>query len=495
MKKYLKVNLVLLATMLLCIAAKANITLPNLISDNMVMQQNVPVHIWGKASIGEQVKVSVGKQNITVTTDAKGNWETWLNPMKASNSATMTVNNITIKNILIGEVWVCSGQSNMEWNVSQSNNGQQEVKDANYNMIHLFVAQNGTSDTTKNDVPGKWVVCASETIPKFTAVGYFFGRGLYQKLKVPVGLIQACWGATNCQAWTPNATIDADPRLAYLNDDWAKIYNGYTTRMKTYEATLAKWKQDNPNGNAAQQPRPPSIVAKDRPGSIYNFVIAPLTHYTIKGAIWYQGEANAYERVSYPYRFLFPAMIQAWRDQWKQGDFPFMFVQLSTLFKHPYWPMLRESQDQTLKLANTAMVVSIDVGDSTDAHYHNKQSIGYRMELQARHMVYGENIESMGPVFKQATIEGNKVRAWFDHAKGLKSTDGAPLTGFVIAGADGKYLPATANIEGETVVLSNPAVANPVNVRYAFKDAPVVNFVNSANLPASPFRTDIKPSL
>jgi len=495
--------LLTLSFVLLTLFANAGIVLPSLISDNMVMQQNVPVHLWGKADAGENIKISILKQQVMVVADEKGNWETWLSPMKSSVNVTMTLtgtNKIEVKNILIGEVWLASGQSNMEWDVSQSDNAEQEMKDADYPNIRLFVAKKSFSDTIQTQIEGQWVLCTPLTIPKFTAVGYFFGRGLYKKLKVPVGLIEAAWGATNCQAWTPITTINSDPRLTYLNDDWQKIAAGFAQRQKGYETALAQWKITSEEQKAkglqpSPAPRPVQMITKDKPSVIYNAVIAPLSPYTIRGVIWYQGEANAYERVSYPYRFLFPAMIQSWRDAWKQGDFPFLFVQLSTLFKHPYWPVLRESQTETLKLKNTGMAVTIDVGDSTNAHYKNKQIVGYRLELVARNMVYGENIEFSGPLFRQATIENDKIRIWFEHARGLKSNNGQPLTGFLISGTDGKFLPATAIIDGETILLSNPSITKPVNVHYAFKDAPVVNLENGAGLPAVPFRTDIKNGL
>jgi sialate O-acetylesterase len=477
---------------------KAAITLPALISDNMVMQQNAPVHLWGKATIAEKVNISILKQNITAIADEKGNWETWLQPIKGATSISMTVsgsNTIVVKNILIGEVWLASGQSNMEWDVSQSNDSAKEIRNAAYPEIRLFVAKRSYSDTIKTEIEGKWEICSPESVKSFSAVAYFFGRDLQKKLKVPVGIIEAAWGATNCQSWTPLIAIKADPRLAYTEDDWKKYVEDYPRRKKNYDTAFAQWQilaeQQKAEGKkVSPAPREAQMSWKDKPGVIYNAVIAPLSKYTIRGVIWYQGEANAYERVAYPYRYLFPAMIKAWRDAWQQGNFPFLFVQLSTLNKHPYWPVLRESQLQTLQLVNTGMAVSFDVGDSTDAHYKNKQAIGYRLHLTARYLVYGENIEYSGPVFKQMTIEGSSVRLWFSHAKGLKSSDGNALKGFAIAGADGKFLTANTVIDGETILLYNSAIVNPVLVRYAFKDAPVCNLINGAGLPASPFRTD-----
>ena len=480
------------------------VKLPSLITDHMLLQQNAPVHIWGKADMGEKVTVSILNQTETAVANADHDWEIWLKPLLANDSVSMQVqgeNTIVIKDILIGEVWLAAGQSNMEWDVSQSNDSANEIKNANYNQIRLFVAKRTYSDTIQTEIQGKWEICSSASIKKFSAVAYFFGRDLHKKLGVPIGLIEAAWGATNCQSWTPIEAIKADSRLSYTENDWKKYLQDYPLRQKDYEVALEQWKKqvDKLHLEGKNLPPPPRAAQmswKDKPGVIYNATIAPLTFYTIKGVIWYQGEANAYERVAYPYRYLFPAMINAWRVAWKQGDFPFLFVQLSTLNKHPYWPVLRESQLQTLKLVNTAMAVSIDVGDSTDAHYKNKQIISYRLQLAARHLAYQEEVEYSGPMFRQMTIEGNKLRLWFDHAKGLRPSVGNTLKEFYICGEDNKWLTAEAIIEGETVLVSNPSIQHPVNARYAFSDAPpICNFQNSANLPASPFRTDVKIGL
>lgn len=481
------------------VPVSATVVLPALISDNMVMQQDEPVHIWGNASPGEKVVVTILKQRIVVQADQRGKWETWLSPMKSKTPVDMTVtgtNSIVVKNILIGEVWIAAGQSNMEWDVSQSNNAAQEIKNATDPSIRLFVVKQTIIDSVQEDVVGSWQVCSSESVKNFSAVGYFFGRGLQQQLKTPIGIIESDWGGTNCQAWTPVAAIEADPRLNYIMTDWKKFSDSFPERRKAYDTALEQWQalSDDQKKNTTL-PREPLTLPKEKPGVLYNGMIAPLTFYTIRGVIWYQGEANAYERVAYPYRYLFPTLITAWREKWKQGDFPFLYVQLSTLFKHPYWPVLRESQTETLKFKNTAMAVSVDVGDSTNAHYKNKQIIGHRLELAARAVVYKEDIEFSGPMFRQATIEEDRMRIWFDHAKGLKTIDQAPVRGFIIAGSDGVFFPATAKIENETIVLSNSHVTKPMIVHYAFKDAPVVNLVNGDDLPACPFRTDSKDGL
>ncbi|MBC8052657.1 MAG: sialate O-acetylesterase [Sphingobacteriaceae bacterium] len=499
----LKVGVLLITLNFFSIEANATVVLPALISDNMVMQQNAPVHIWGGAAAGEKISITILGQTLATVADNNGRWDVWLKPMKSNTAVSMTVagtNTIPVKNILIGEVWLASGQSNMEWDVSQSNNASKEIAAANYPQIRIFDAARSFSDTLKSEISGKWVICSHETVKNITAAGYFFARGLNKKLAQPIGLIEASWGATNCQSWTSIDAIRADPRLSYVENDWQKYLNTYPDRQKAYQTAMEIWKDAADKAKVTgtetpSQPRAPQRSTKDQPSVIFNAVIAPLSNYTIRGVIWYQGEANAYARVAYPYRYLFPAMISSWRDSWKQGDFPFIFVQLSTLNKHPYWPMLRESQFETLKLANTAMVVSYDVGDSTDAHYKNKQTVGYRLELAARKLVYGENIEASGPVFRQMTSEGNSVRIWFDHAKGLKTQGRAEIAGFEIAGGDGKRYPARAIIDGENIVLSHPEVHKPAVARYAFKDAPVANLVNSAGLPAVPFRTDVSESL
>lgn len=479
--------------------AFAEVKLPAIISDHMVLQQNAPVRIWGSASHGEKILVSISGQKINTQADAIGKWQVWLKPMKKNRDQTMTVtgsNTIIVNDILIGEVWLASGQSNMEWKVRQSTNAEEEIKNANYNDIRFFAAKKGISEKPLTEIDGKWEICSPTTTGNFSAVAYFFGRDIHKRLNVGIGLIETSWGATNCQAWTPAEVFATDPRVKYIVDDWSKVTERYPQTLKTYHHNLEKWRVDSAQKTAkgespTPRPRSPgSPFNKNAPSSIYNATIAPLTNFTIRGVIWYQGEANAYQHVAYPYRYLFPAMITAWRNAWGQGDFPFLFVQLSAMGNHPYWPVLRESQVETLKLKNTGMAVSLDVGDSADAHFIRKQPIGYRLHLIARNLVYGEKTEYSGPMYRQATVEGKNLRLWFDHAKDLKTTDGGPVKGFTVAGIDGIFVPASAVIDGETILISSPAVENPVAARYAFLDFPHCNLTNGANLPASSFRTD-----
>ena len=485
------------------LTSHAKIYLPSLISNNMVIQQEQPVHIWGKAQAGEEVVVSILNQNQQTIADAEGNWQVWLHPLKASKEVTMTVtgkNTLTIKNILIGEVWFAAGQSNMEWSVRKSNNSEEEIANANFPEIRFFDAKRSFRDMPQEDIEGKWVLCTPKTVAEMTGGGYFFARGLHQHLNVPVGLIDASWGATRCEAWTPAESYDKDPRLGFWQDEWVKYQRDFPETYAKYEQKLAEWKVKVKKAKKAgleipKEPREPKLKNKNQPSSIYNGVVAPISHYTIKGVIWYQGENNAYQEQAFIYRYLFAEMINAWREQWNQGQFPFIYAQLSTLWKHPYWPVLRESQTEALKLYNTAMIATYDIGDSTDAHFKNKQDVGKRFLLAARKLVYHEDVVASGPLFRQMTIEGDKLRIWFDHAEGIQAIDGKELVGFEIADESGELLPAIATIDGQTLLLSNNQIQHPSVARYAFKDAIIGNLGNEEGLPAVPFRTDVKDEL
>ena len=430
----------------------------------MMLQEKAPVKLWGKADPGEKISISIGKQNVSTTAGTDGKWTAWLKPLTAGGPLSMTIkgsNTIAINDILVGDVWIASGQSNMELRVDQCNNYAEEARNANYPQIRLFRVKNGVSNIPLDDVTGHWELCSPENVGRYTAAGYYFTRDLYQHKKIPMGLIEADWGATNAQSWTPIAALEANPQCHYVIDDWKKLIAAHPV---------------------GQRPQ-------NEPGVIYNYVIAPLAGYTMKGVIWYQGEANAYIRVAYPYRYLFPTLITSWRKAWGQGNFPFIFVQLSSMGGHGYWPILRESQKETLKLPHTGMAVSLDLGDSGNAHYTNKQAVGYRLQLIARHMD-GEKIEYSGPDYQKMVQDKGGLRLTFGHAEGLKTSDGGPLRGFTIAGEDGNFVPAEAKIEGKTVLVSSDKVSKPVAVRYGFVGWPYYNMVNGDNLPASSFRTD-----
>ena len=482
-------------TMVAC-ALHAAVKLPALISDHMVLQQGMPVRIWGAADPGESVKVDFQGQSVTVTAAANGKWTAWLKPLVSAGPLEMTINNSTIKDVLVGEVWLGSGQSNMEFRLQTAVNHDEEIARADYPMIHLFQVKKLVAEQPMEDVVGTWQVCSPASVKSFSAVEYFFGRHLQQNLHVPMGLIESDWGGTPAQSWLSKEAIASDPALKYVADYWDKVLADYPAAKERYDTTLAGWNKAVEEAKAAGRPLPNRPGAPQGPGhpntpaGLYNGMIAPLVPYGIRGAIWYQGESNASEREAYKYRRLFGAMIQDWRNRWGQGDFPFLFVQLANFKSNAYWPVLRESQTETLRLANTAMAVIIDIGESRDIHPKNKQDVGLRLALAARALTYKQPIEYSGPMFHMATPENGAMRVYLTHSDGMQARGGGSITGFEIAGADGAYVPADVKVDGNTLLVTSAQVASPAAVRYAWADDPVCNLVNQVGLPASPFRSD-----
>lgn len=485
-----------LALLTLTGALHGAVKLPALISDHMVLQAGMPVRIWGTADPGESVRLGILGQSVSTKAGENGKWEAWLRPLTAAGPLEMTVNDVTIHDVLVGEVWLGSGQSNMEFALQTANNHDQEIAAANYPLIHIFKVARVVADQPAEDVKAKWEVCAPGTIPRFSAVEYFFGRHLQENLRVPMGLIESDWGGTPAQSWTSKEALAADPGLKFIGEEWDRVLTNYPTAKQRYDQQLAAWNDAVAKAKAAgtKPPNRPGAPAgpghPNTPSGLYNGMIAPLIPYAIRGVIWYQGESNASEAHAYRYRRLFADMIQDWRDHWGEGDFPFLFVQLANYKSNQWWPVLRESQSETLRLRNTGMAVTIDVGESSDIHPKNKQDVGKRLALAALHVAYGKQLEYSGPVFRQAAPEGAAMRVYFGHADGMQPRGGGSLTGFTIAGADGKFVPAEGRIEGSTIVVSSPEVANPSAVRYAWADDPACNLVNQAGLPASPFRSD-----
>ena len=477
-------------------ALNAAVKLPALISDHMVLQQGMPVRIWGAADPGETVKVEFQGQSVTVNTGANGKWAAWLKPLVTGGPMEMTINGITIKDVLVGEVWVGSGQSNMEFKLQNANNHDEEIANANHPMIHLFLVKRAVADQPADDVVGAWQVCSPASAKGFSAVEYFFGRHLQQNLHVPMGLIESDWGGTPAESWISRQALESDASLKFVTEYWDKILTNYPASKTRYETALAAWPKAVEDAKAAgktlpnKPALPPGPGHQNTPGGLYNAMIAPLVPYGIRGAIWYQGESNANEPNAWRYRRLFGAMIQDWRNRWGQGDFPFLFVQLANYKSNPYWPVLRESQTETLRLANTGMAVIHDIGESKDIHPKNKQDVGTRLALAARAIAYKQPIEYSGPMFQTATPENGAMRVYFAHADGMRSSNHEAIAGFEIAGADGKYWPADAKVEGNTILVSNPQVTSPAAVRYAWADDPVCNLINQVGLPASSFRSD-----
>lgn len=658
-----KLSQALLPFLILVLAASVNaeVRVPSIIGDNMVLQQGVKVRIWGNANPREHVTVSFDKKSASTVADLQGHWETWLGPLRAGGPFEMTVrgsNVLTIRNVLVGEVWICSGQSNMEWPLVNTLHGAEDVAQANYPAMRLFTVAHRTAASPLTDVEGHWVIASPEEVANFSAVGYFFGRELHQKLKVPIGLIASTWGGTPAEAWTSREALHSALELKPILDRYESSLNVLPQAQESYRRALTEWEKQNlyvdtgnqgealgyadpatdtadwskmelpkqfetaglildgavwfrkvvelptswagkdlvldltaiddfdityfngtkigatggetPNsymvprkysipgslvhvgrnvisvrvfdhageggfsgggamslrsvGNGSSdvislrgswdykvelalepkrpdwgtRPEVPGVNNPNNPSVLYNAMIAPLVAFAIRGAIWYQGESNAGR--AYQYRTLLPIMIRNWRNAWGL-NFPFYLVQLPNWRvsksdpDESDWAELREAQTMTLREPHLGMAVTIDLGDEKELHPRNKLDVGRRLALWALSYTYRQKLIPSGPLFKRFSIEGNQVRLYFKYGFGLRTTNGGPLKGFAISGADRKFVWADARIDGETVIVSSPAVLKPVAVRYGWADNPTANLANGAGLPASPFRTDDWPGL
>lgn len=488
------------------------LSMPAIFGDHMVLQQGKDLPVWGTAEPGESIRVRLGGRIERTVADAQGAWRVTFAPRTPGHSLTMRVTgeqaSLEFEDVLIGEVWVCSGQSNMQWTLAKSNNALLEIERADYPQLRMFSVERTASATPQRDCVGSWQVCTPEHAPEFSAVGYFFGRELHGALDTPVGLIHTSWGGTPAESWTTLESLQADPLLSPIPARWEAQQAAEAKAKAEYEAAYAAWQAavaaaQASGTEAPEAPTAPKTTNRDSwmPGGLYNAMIAPLVPYAIQGAIWYQGESNASR--AYQYRTLFPTMIRDWRASWNQGDFPFIFVQLANyLARQPEpgdsaWAELREAQTMTLDAcANTGQAVTIDIGHATDIHPRNKQEVGRRLALHALAKTYGRDVPYSGPVYNSMVVNGNAVTLSFEHAAyGLQTFDQGKLVGFAIAGADRKFVWADARIEGDTVVVSSDAVPEPVAVRYAWADNPECNLHNGIGLPASPFRTDDWPGV
>jgi sialate O-acetylesterase len=481
---------------------------PNpLFSDNAVLQQGLPVPVWGTAADGEKVTVEFAGQKVS-STAANGTWKVRLQPMPADcKPSIMTIsgasNRVTLTNILVGEVWVCSGQSNMERQLGPRAgqkplvNWEAEAASANHPLLRHFLVKHVMSTNPLSQVSGDWQVCTPLTATNFTAVGYYFGRDLQKDLHVPVGLLHVSWGGTPAEAWTRWEAMETNPVLQPILQRYSNDLTTYPDRLSKYRAEEPVLMQNYTNAvaqaRAEGKPVPKRPVApadpvldRCRPSKLFNGMLHPLIPYAMRGVLWYQGESNAGRAKEYT--VLFPAMIADWRALWGEGNFPFLYVQLAPC--KAIGPEIREVQLQTLtRSPNTAMAVITDHGDPDDYHPAEKEPVGQRLELAARALVYGERIEYSGPVYASCRIDGSNAVIGFTHASGLASRDGEPR-GFVISGTNGVFFPAKAVIHGTNVTVSSPEVPVPDAVRYGWTNVPNVNLVNGAGLPASPFRTD-----
>lgn len=489
----------LTAALLTSAALQGAVQLPALISDHMLLQQGAPARLWGKANPNEPVLVRFRGQEQRTVADATGRWQVFLRPLTSGRAEDLTVtgeNTLTIHDVLVGDVWIGSGQSNMEFPMSRTDHANEEILRAASPQIRLFTVKRSVAEQPLEDVQGQWSVCSPETVKSFSAVLYFFGREIQQTQNIPVGLIHSSWGGTPAQSWTSEQMLKDNSGLGYIGEEWSQILGRYPAAKVKYDEELAAWKQRSGSAkdSGKQPPAPPRAPAgpghPNTPSGLYNAMIAPLTPYAIRGVLWYQGEANASNSHAYRYRWLFSSMIEDWRQQWGQGPFPFYLVQLANFRSNGNWPIVRESQSKALDLRNTGMAVAIDIGNSTDIHPTDKQDVGHRLALWARANTYGEKIVYSGPLFRQMSVEGNAARLWFDSAGGGLQAKGQTVTGFVVAGRDHRFYPAQVKLDADTLLVSSPQVSQPVAVRYAWEDDPAAGLFNREGLPASPFRTD-----
>ncbi len=478
--------------------SQADVRLPNVFSDSMVLQRSQPNRVWGKASPGEPVSVTIGGQTQRTTANAAGDWQVTLEPMEVGPPQEMVIqgkNEIRLADVLLGEVWIASGQSNMAWRVENSNNAALEIAAANYPGIRMIgFPQVGTQEPIWSHDDRTWKVCSPETVGQFSAVGYYFARQLHQTLGVPVGVINNAWGGSSCEAWIDRETLAQSGQFDELLARWSEF------EQRAEE--LSDKSDLNDQQKSALENLNKQLTGNHRPGNIYNGVLHSHIGYGIRGAIWYQGESNSAR--AYQYRKLFPLMISTWRERWNQGDFPFYWVQLADFraeVEEPgdsTWAELREAQTMAMsKLAHTGQAVIIDIGEGKDIHPRNKVDVGKRLARWALANEYGMPIAHRSPEFRSMEIEGSKAVLSFDHVgKAWRPFDVAQPRGFAIAGEDRQFVWATAKIlPDQRIEVSAESVQSPVAVRYGWADNPVVNLFNLDDLPLTPFRTDDWPGI
>ena len=543
---------ILCAMLFLAVSARAEVKPAALFSDHMVLQSGMIVPVWGTADPDEKVTVKIAGQTKSVAADPTGKWMVKLAKLKSGGPFTMTIAGskggapLTINDVLVGEVWLGSGQSNMVFNVSNTGHRpyglldeKEEIAAANYPQVRMFTVADTKSLTPQTDVKGEWKVCSPETVADFSAIGYLFARDLNQQLKVPVGVILSAYGASTAEAWVPREALAADPKLK-------PVLDGFDAREAAFQAHPPVADAQSPpvaatplaptagigpaattaaGGGALPGVAPPARRARGgggdpvndqhQPTVLYNGMIHGVVPYAIRGAIWYQGESILGNPGIPMYGHVMETLVTTWRQLWGEGDFPFYAVQLAALKNNSNNPRVREQQAEILSMKNTGLAVAVDIGDSANVHPKNKEALCDRLSRIALANVYGKRMEFSGPVYAGMKVEGDAVRISFTHAEGLTThyPDGlyahvasppnpastaevpaandGPLKWFQVAGADGKYVDAQATIDGSTVVVKSPEVSAPVSVRYAWDNYPYgANLYNAAGLPAVPFRTN-----
>lgn len=504
---------ILAACLLLpALAAHAQVTPAALFSDHMVLQQGMPVPIWGTASPGETVTVTLNGQSQSTTAAPDGHWMVRLNKLPAGGPYDLQIagkNTVVLHDVLVGEVWLATGQSNMVFTVSSKAeffagmlDEDKEIAAANYPNIRMFTAATVKALTPQPNPIGSWKVCSPQTAGAFSAIGYIFARELSERLHVPVGIVTVAFGASTAESWLPREALAADPQLKPMLDSFDALESYYKAHPHSTVAG-APPAPSTINGH----PQPPTTLLRDpaedqhQPTVMFNGMMHPVIPYAIRGAIWYQGESivgGAAGVALYPH--MMETLVRTWRTLWGEGDFPFYAVQLAPLDNISNNPVVREQQEKILALPNTGLAITIDAGDPANVHPKNKEPVGQRLALIALAQTYGQKVEYSGPVFQSMKIEGHAIKIKFTHAAAGLVAKGGPLTGFTIAGAPvansgsdiaQHFVDAQATIHGDTILVHSDNVSQPVAARYAWANYPAgVNLYNTAGLPAGPFRTD-----
>lgn len=488
------------------VAHATGLTLAPEFSDHAVLQREKPVPIWGTAAAGETVSVSFGGQIATGTTTSAGRWQVMLHPLPANDrgrelTVTSGSESLTRSDILVGEVWLCSGQSNMEWPLRLAKDAATELPQANAPWLRELASDKRPSDDPLDTLATQrgWVVATPQTAGDFTAVGYFFAQALHRRLGVPVGLVYAAWGGTPIEPWVPKPTLEKSIAWPEFERNWREALKTFPQAQRDYPALDQAWRNADEESRRTGKPNPlpwphPPVGPGTAyaPGDLYNGMIHPLAPYAVRGIVWYQGESNVGR--AREYADLFPAMIRDWRTLWADPKLPFLFVQLPNFADanpaDTTWAELRHAQEAALALPNTGMAVTIDLGEAHNLHPTDKRPVGERLERVAAARVYGAHIEWSGPTVRAVRRDGEAMEVRFDHAAGLTLRGNG--AGFELAGTDGIFAAAKAAVQGNTVRVSAPAVPRPTHIRYAWANQPAVSLYNAAGLPAAPFEARVQ---
>lgn len=493
------------ALLVVSAGAQAEVRLPKMLTPHGVLQRDRPIHLWGWSDPGACLQLSLHQQNVKTCADTLGMWSTYLAPESAGGPYTLTVvetgaqtdvsaaKAAVVDDLLIGDVWFASGQSNMEMPLkgfgadTPVKDGATEIAAATHPTIRLLRFEHAANGFPLDEAKGTWTECTPGTAQDFSAVAYFFGREIAEKENVPVGLIDATWGGTPIESWISLETIGSDAALMPLFRSRAT----FVAKQANYALQQAADKREDAAAVEAGRPKPrriwrPGDLDAWNPSYLYNGMIAPATAYTVRGFLWYQGESNSDPERAPLYTREMKALIEDWRKAWGEGELPFLYVQISS-FDSPRedWGQLRDGQRRALSEANTAMAVSLDVGTSNNVHPPEKQTVGHRLALGARALAYGERIEWSGPTLRAAGRTADGAQVWFDHADGL--TAPGPVRGFELAGEDGHFHPAQATIDGQSVQVRSDAVTKPTQLRYGWANVTDARLANHSGLPASTF--------